>query len=56
MAQVFLCEFCEILRTLIFTEHPWTNSSDGVFCEIGVQQGRQGRQLFSQRRFIIDIW
>ena len=27
LAQVFSCEFCEISKNTIFTEHLWTNAS-----------------------------
>ena len=30
LAQVFSCEFCEILRTPVFTEHFWTTASVGL--------------------------
>ena len=26
LAQVFSCEFCEIFKNAVFTEHPWTIS------------------------------
>ena len=27
LAQVFLCEFCEISKNIIFTEHLWATAS-----------------------------
>ena len=28
LAQVFSCEFCEIFKSIFFTEHHWTTASD----------------------------
>ena len=28
LAQVFFCEFCEISKNTLFTEHLWTTASD----------------------------
>ena len=29
LAQVFSCEFCEIVRNTFFIEHDWTTASGG---------------------------
>ena len=30
LAQVFPCEFCEIVKTPFFTEHHWTTASEAL--------------------------
>ena len=51
LAQVFSCEFCEISKNTVFTEHLWTTASRsrfnllGVFYYIGKQRLQQRKKM-----------